>query len=100
MDKEKELEKRVKMELVAVDVEQLLRELLDEDGPVEVMGLSFERSRIVEELDPVAFRCAVNDYYDTLSRSRDYEEIDEELYRADEVEALRVIIEAETEVGL
>lgn len=59
-------EKRIVAELEPVDVAQLFRDSLDEEGDVQVGCLTFQRSRIVEELDPVAFRCGVNDYVDAL----------------------------------
>lgn len=59
-------EKRIVAELEPVDVEQLFRDSLDEEGDVKVGCLTFQRSRIVEELDPVAFRCGVNDHVDAL----------------------------------
>ena len=37
---------------------------LDLDGEVEVAGLSFYPSRIIKELDPIAYRCGFNDYMD------------------------------------
>ena len=37
-------------------------EVLDMDGPVLVGGLEFMPSRIIRELDPVAYRCGMADY--------------------------------------
>lgn len=39
-------------------------EVLDMDGPVLVGGLEFMPSRIIRELDPVAYRCGMNDFMD------------------------------------
>lgn len=38
--------------------------LLDEEGPVRVDGICFDRSRILRELDPHAYRIGVIDYAD------------------------------------
>jgi hypothetical protein len=71
-------------ECSAVDMEQRFRDSLDSCYPVvTVGGLEFAPSRVMEQLDPVAFRCGVadssdhenvyeigNDYYD----ERDVEE--------------------------
>jgi hypothetical protein len=35
-------------------------------GEIKIGCLTFDASRIVEELDPVAYRCGFNDYVDDL----------------------------------
>lgn len=40
-------------------------EMLDEAGPVEVAGLTFNPSQIVKEMDPTAYRCGMNDHNDS-----------------------------------
>ena len=45
------------------DYEQEYRELLDEIYPTVKFGsLVFSASRIIEELDPIAFRCGLADW--------------------------------------
>jgi hypothetical protein len=39
-------------------------EMLDESGPVVVCGSAFNPSRIIKEMDPIAYRCGMNDYND------------------------------------
>ena len=96
--KQAELEKRVKKELKPIDLEQLYRDMLDECEPeVKVAGLSFCASRIVEELDPTAFRCGVNDYADSLIGESISDEIDGEYYNLDEVNGIRDEIESKLE---
>jgi len=92
---QKKLEERVKAELEPVDVEQIYRDMLDESGPeVNVSGLSFMPSRVVEELDPVAFRCGVCDYVDSLVGESLSDEIDGNHYNLEEVnEILEEILE-------
>lgn len=48
------------------DMAERFRDYLDSDGPVNVQGLSLYPSRIWEEVDPIAFRCGVNDYVDMM----------------------------------
>jgi hypothetical protein len=94
---EAELEKRVKEELKPIDLEELYRDMIDECEPVvKVGGLSFTPSRIIEELDPIAFSCGVNDYADSLIGETISEEmIDGEYYKLDEVNDIRDEIESE-----
>ena len=92
---ETQLEKRVKEELKPIDLEELYREMLDECEPVvKVAGLSFSASRIIEELDPIAFRCGVSDYADSLIGETISDEIDGEHYNLDEVNDIRDEIES------
>ena len=48
--------------------------LLDESGPVTVAGLEFYPSRILGELDQIAYRCGLNDYVDSSYSPEDTEE--------------------------
>jgi hypothetical protein len=48
-------------------------ELIDEQGPVIVAGLEFTASRILREVDPVAYRCGLVDYVDSLDVTDDEE---------------------------
>lgn len=91
-------EKRIVAELEPVDLEQLYRDMLDEYEPeVRVGGLSFCASRIVEELDPVAFRCGVCDYADSLVNESITEEIEGNHYDLKEAEEIVEEVEAEAE---
>jgi len=91
-------EKRIVAELEPVDLDQLYRDMLDECEPeVKVAGLSFCASRIVEELDPVAFRCGVNDYADGLVNDSITEEIDGNHYDLREAQDIVDEVEAELE---
>ena len=50
---------------MAQTAEQKMRYMLDECYPeVKIGNLTFSPSRIVEELDPTAFRCMVSDNED------------------------------------
>lgn len=45
---------------------EMFEDALDCEGPVMVAGLTFNRSTILKECDPVAYRCYLNDYIDSL----------------------------------
>lgn len=58
-------------------------ESLDSEGTVTVAGMEFYPSRILEELDPVAYRCGYNDWVDSdqcdledAIENEDYSEIE------------------------
>lgn len=90
-------EKRIVAELEPVDLEQLFRDSLDEEGDIQIGCLTFQRSRIVEELDPVAFRCGVCDYADSLVNDTITEEIEGNHYDLREAEEIVEEVEAEME---
>jgi hypothetical protein len=94
------LEQRVQDELTPINMEDRFNEMLDECYSFDSVGGPFahmQPSRVLLELDPIAHRCGVNDYADSISRDRDIEEIDGEFYQAEEVQAIRDEIEAEAE---
>jgi predicted nucleic acid-binding Zn-ribbon protein len=76
--KEKELEN---FEIDVDDHEADYKDALDSDGPVNVAGMKFDTHRIIEELDPTAYRCGLVDYVDSLEKDDDpkYQELTEEL---------------------
>lgn len=62
--------------------EETYKDLIDElDGVITVASIKFCASRILEELDPVAFRCGLNDYVDSLeiTEDEDYRALESEL---------------------
>lgn len=78
-----QLEKHIADECRAIDREQHFREMLDEcSDEVQIGCLTFSPSRIVEELDPVAFRCGVSDYFS----SSDFVEVNGETYDSRDAE--------------
>ena len=48
--------------------------LLDECGQVEAWGYSFYPSRILKELDPIAYQCGLNDFADSEFNPEDSDE--------------------------
>ena len=92
MTRREELEKEIEnFELDPDDYKDNYKEMLNEEGPVKVCGLTFDPAYIVEELDPTAYRCGLIDYVDAIDKD------DDPKYRAlvDELEELEE--EEETE---
>lgn len=90
MDRE-ELEERIEevkseIDSFEVDIEsdeviEMYEEYLDCDGPVDVCGTLYDPSRILRELDPIAYRCGLMDYTDGLEKEsfEEYRELLSEL---------------------
>ena len=47
-------------------LEEMYDEMLDSEGEVKVCGMSFCASRILKELDSIAYDCGMADYADSL----------------------------------
>ena len=60
------------------DAETMYDEMLDENGPVMVCGMAFSPSRILKELDSVAYNCGLADYLDACGLTTYFDEADEE----------------------
>ena len=57
------------MALTRADAESMHDEALDEaHGPVRIGALEYQPSRVLREVDPVAYRESVADYIDSLER--------------------------------
>ena len=68
-------------ELEESEYEDKYKDLIDElTGTIKIMGISFNASRILEELDPIAYNCGLSDYVDSLDKIEDsaYIEMQEE----------------------
>ena len=77
-------------ELTEVDTSTAYDDMLDECYSLESVGGPFAHmlaSRVLEEVDPIAYRCGQNDYED--SQRDDWEEIDGTYYDRREVDDLR-----------
>jgi hypothetical protein len=77
-EKTKEMEN---FELDNDDYEEQYKDAIDDEGPVIVAGMKFTASRILEEVDPIAYACGLNDYVDSLEKNEDqhYITLEEEL---------------------
>ena len=78
------------IELDPDDYEDQFDDLLDESGTVEAGGYSFYPSRILKELDPVAYSCSLNDYADSV-----FDALETDEYKAlqEEIDQLQSDIE-------
>ena len=90
------LENKILETLSLIDVEEAYRDMLDDRyEEVRIGYLTFSPSRIVEELDPTAFRYGLSDYADSNSDS--WFELDGEYYDWDKVKEIRNEIVRELE---
>jgi predicted RNase H-like nuclease len=79
VEKEKEIDG---FELDNDDYEAQYRDMLEEiSGPVCIGSLEYSAARVLEEVDPTAYRCGLNDYVDSLEKNEDqhYITLEEEL---------------------
>lgn len=67
-DELKELETdRDSIELEESDYETSYQDLINESGDVEIMGMSYNASHVLEEVDPIAYRCGLSDYVNGIN---------------------------------
>jgi hypothetical protein len=57
---------------------QQYRDTIDENTDVVICGISFCASRILEELDPIAFNCGFSDWLDSMELTTDIDEVEED----------------------
>lgn len=58
---------QIDYDLDNADDKEMYDEMWNEGyGPVKIGSLTFDPAKIVEELDPIAYRCGFNDYVDGL----------------------------------
>lgn len=91
------LEEAARGELTALDMDERYREMLDECYSLESVGGPFTHmsaARVLEEVDPVAYRCGFNDWIDGELRET-VEEIGGDYYDKREADELRERIEDE-----
>ena len=82
-------------ELDESDYEDSYIEMLDMDGTVTAGSLEFYPSRILSEIDPIAYGCGLSDYVDSfdLTESEEYNNL------CDELESLETqIVDVEMEI--
>lgn len=58
------------MRIIKVTMEDLVsqyNDMLNECyAPMKIDYMEFEASEVLEKLDPIAYRCGLNDYYDSI----------------------------------
>jgi hypothetical protein len=59
------------------EAEQRYDDFIDESNPiVEIFGMQYNPSRVLKELDPIAYNCGLADYLDSLDLTTDESEAD------------------------
>lgn len=58
----------------AESLEQAFCEAMDQDGPVTILGISFERSTILKEMDPIAYDTELVNFFDAMGFDPDEDE--------------------------
>ena len=76
-------------------IQEMVDEQFDIEGPIEIGNLTFNRSYIVRELDPIAYRQAMVDLADSLIEDLQYdlEQFDPEV-DAEDIADIKERIEA------
>lgn len=71
----------LKIDASAIDADELFEELLnDTNDTLKIGNLEYPAGYALKKLDPIAFRCGVNDYIDSLLTDGELTEIDGEFY--------------------
>jgi peptidoglycan hydrolase CwlO-like protein len=69
-------------------------------GEVEIAGMSYCTSRVLREIDPIAYNCVHSDYCETLDKTDfpEFQDLEFELARVEsEIESMEYEIEEENE---
>lgn len=60
--------------LADYELEQLYIDFIDETTPaITIWGMEYSASRVLQEIDPIAYRVGFNDWLDTLDDCEDCE---------------------------
>lgn len=60
--------------LADYELEQLFIDFIDETTPtITIWGMEYSASRVLQEIDPIAYRVGFNDWLDTLDDCEDCE---------------------------
>lgn len=85
-------------ELEEDDYAESFDDLLDEEGDIVILGIRYCRSTVLKKIDPVAYRCCLNDYLASIDVEGDpkYQSLCEQI---EELEYELELIEEESEKG-
>lgn len=92
---------RIESDCDKVDMEQRFRDMLDECYSFEAVGGPFAHmspSKVLAELDPIAFRCGLNDYADSVRD--EYVELSSGYYRIEDCKEVQGEIAAELDTEI
>lgn len=92
---------KVESDLDIIDIDSRYDEMLDEvHDTVRIGCCTFDPSRILSELDPIAYRCGLSDFVDAEESDDRIVEIKGNYYDYDEVEEIKDAITSELESEL
>jgi hypothetical protein len=74
----------IESECEVVDAYEMYDNDLDEQGDICIGYLKYSPSRVLKEIDEIAYRCGFNDFMDSLSD--DYIEIGSSYYKKDDID--------------
>jgi polyhydroxyalkanoate synthesis regulator phasin len=88
---------KIEEKLAPVDCENEFDNALDEGDPVRIGSLEYTPSRVLKRIDPIAYRCGVSDYVDSLG----LKEINWNSYDSDKVDKIcdELVEELENEIS-
>ena len=76
------------MGIYPIDDDSYYRDILnDVYDSIKIGNLEYGAGQVLQEVDPVAFRCSKNDYFDSLKTDEVVCEIDGNYYRIDVLKA-------------
>lgn len=55
-------------------LEQAFCEAMDQEGPVTIMGVTFDRSQILKEMDPIAYETELANFMDAMGFDPDQDD--------------------------
>lgn len=67
-------------QLTEQDLHEMYSDMLDCEGPVEICGLTLNPSKILKEMDPIAYLTGFNDWLDSELDNLVYEHSDGNYY--------------------
>lgn len=65
-------------------LDQEYRDYIDEFSKVEIIGITYCASRVLEELDPITYRCRFNDWLD----SEEWDEFEGDYMKRDDIDRI------------
>lgn len=97
----KDWESRIESNCKPVDMEAMFSDMLDECYSFKAVGGPFaymSPSKVLQEIDPTAFRCGVNDYADSIRD--EYVEISGDHYRIEDCKEVQDEITSEMDAEI
>jgi len=61
----------MKTKITESEAEELYEDMLNELSPIKIGNLKYETSRVLREIDPIAYRVGFSEYLDVLNEHYD-----------------------------